>query len=82
MTAVIIPGKTMQDRLLSKQRIEVRDVGDRVELTIGNSTVGFDYETALRISAWMRMHAKRAKATAGDQSRSWRALAILDGFRR
>ena len=58
-------------------RIEVTSEGEQVKLTIGNATVGFHYETALTIAAWLRTRAKEAKARAGDTSRSWRAIGIL-----
>lgn len=65
------------DDLLLRQRISVSDQGDQVTLTVGNQAISFDYETALKLSTWLRHHGKRAKATAGDISRHWHVIAEL-----
>ena len=67
--------------LLSKQRIVVDSEGDLVTLTIGNSTIKMPYETAIQLSQWLRVRGKQAKRQAGDMSRHWSAIAILDGLR-
>lgn len=67
--------------LLSRQRIAVQPVGDLVRLSVGNWHMDMPYETALQLSQWMRMSAKQAKRTAGDESRQWRVLALLDGLK-
>ena len=67
--------------LLSQQRIAVSAEGDLVALTIGNATIKMPYETALQLSQWLRVRGKEAKRRAGDMSRHWSALAILDGLK-
>jgi len=59
----------------------VSDVHDIGRLTIANNNMDMSYETALQVSGWLRMHAKRAKHNAGDFSRKWRVLGILDGLK-
>jgi hypothetical protein len=66
--------------LLSLQRIEVATERDRVVLKIANFDATFDYETALKLSQWLRVRAKEAKRNAGDMSRHWSAIGILDGL--
>lgn len=67
--------------LLSKQRIAVVDVGEIVEMTVGNSTLTMGYETALQLSQWLRVHGKKAKRNAGDTSRHWSAVAMIEGLK-
>lgn len=67
--------------LLSRQRISVEADGEMVALTIGNATVRMPYETAIQLSQWLRVRGKEAKRTAGDFSRHWSAVAVLDGLR-
>lgn len=64
--------------LLRRQRIEVSTQGEMVTLTIGNAGVTFDYETALKVSQWLRLRGKEAKRRAGDMSRHWSAVAYLE----
>lgn len=64
--------------LLRRQRVSVSDVGEMVKLEIGNYSIDFPYETALQLSAWLRVHAKRAKMRAGDTSRRWNVVGILE----
>ncbi len=65
------------DDLLLKQRLEVKSQGPEVVLTIGNSDVTFDYETALKLSQWLRVRGKEAKNFAGDKSRHWSVIGVL-----
>lgn len=67
--------------LLSRQRIAVRADGERVVLTIGNSDITMPYEAALQLSQWLRVRGKEAKRTAGDVSRHWSALGILENLK-
>lgn len=76
MGLLINPGE-YKSPLLQKQKMKVADRGDLVILTIGSTEITLPYEAALDISALLRLHAKRAKATAGDSSRNWRVLGIL-----
>jgi len=82
MSNVIIPGKTAPSPLLSKQRIAVECEGELVRLDIGNATIHLPYETALQLSQWLRVRGKEAKRNAGDMSRHWSVLGILDGLRK
>lgn len=65
--------------LLTPQQVSVGSDGELVTITVGNSTLTMHYEQALKLSQWMRVRAKEAKRLAGDASRHWSALAVLDG---
>ncbi len=67
--------------LLSRQRISVEARGDLVRLSVGNADIDMPYETAIQLSQWLRVRGKEAKRRAGDMSRHWSAVAILDGLR-
>lgn len=77
---LINPGRS-PSALLQQQRIQVRAVGETVELQIGNAVIGLPYETALQLSQWLRVRAKEAKRLAGDQSRHWSVVALLEGIK-
>jgi len=55
--------------------------GDLVKLSIGNTDIRMPYETALQLSQWLRVRAKQAKRTAGDVSRHWSAIGLIEGLR-
>jgi len=65
--------------LVKPVNIEVSYEGEIVKLRIGNAILDFHYEDALKISQWIRLRAKEAKAACGDQSRHWSAIASLTG---
>jgi hypothetical protein len=67
--------------LLSRQRIAVGTEGELVTLTIGNATIKMPYETAIQLSQWLRVRGKEAKRQAGDMSRHWSVIAVLDGLK-
>jgi hypothetical protein len=67
--------------LLAKQRMSVEIEGELVALTIGNAVIRMPYETALQLSQWLRVRGKEAKRLAGDQSRHWSAVAVVDGLK-
>lgn len=67
--------------LLSRQQISVSTEGELVTLTVCNATLKMPYETALQLSQWLRVRGKEAKRQAGDMSRHWSAIAILEGLR-
>ena len=67
--------------LLSRQRIAVDIEGEMVLLTIGNADIRMPYETAIQLSQWLRVRGKEAKRRAGDMSRHWSAIAVLDGLK-
>lgn len=64
--------------ILQRRQISVHSKGEQVILRIGNSDVGFHYEDALKLSQWIRMMAKQSKKRAGDVSRHWSGLAIIE----
>jgi hypothetical protein len=39
------------------------------------------YETALKVSQLLRVHAKKAKRRAGDVSRHWSVIGMLEGLK-
>lgn len=67
--------------LLSRQRIAVSVEGDLVKLSIGNYDLRMPYETAIQLSQWLRVRGKEAKRRAGDMSRHWSAIAVLEGLK-
>lgn len=77
--SAISPNKS-PSRLMQQMRVEVAAEGEQVALTIGNSTLRMSYEAALQLSQWLRVRGKEAKRNAGDVSRHWSALAVLDGI--
>ena len=68
--------------VLKRQRIAVQCDGELVRLQVGNSTLTMDYETAIQLSQWLRFRGKEAKRNAGDVSRHWSALGLLDDVER
>jgi hypothetical protein len=63
--------------LLSKQNVEVFVDGTIVVLKVGNSELRLGYEDAIKLSTWMRVRGKQAKARAGDHSRHWSIIGNL-----
>ena len=76
-----VPNVIVRPSLLTPQKIAVGTEGELVTITVGNSTLKMGYEDALKLSQWIRTRAKQAKRFAGDQSRHWSALAVLDGIK-
>lgn len=76
-------GPTIINRppLLKQENVRVGDEGEMVTFTVGNSTLTMHYESALQISQMLRVHAKRAKRRAGDVSRHWSAVGVLEGIK-
>jgi len=67
--------------LLSRQRMSVEARGDMVRLSIGNADIDMPYETAIQLSQWLRVRGKEAKRRAGDMSRHWSAIGIIEGLK-
>lgn len=67
--------------VLSKRKVQVRLEGQIVKLIVGDPSgdieIGFEYETALQVSQWLRVNAKMAKNLAGDKSRHWSTVGVL-----
>lgn len=78
-----MPGPTIINRppAFRTEDVRVTDEGAHVKFTVGNSTLTMHYEDALRISQMIRVHAKRAKKRAGDVSRHWSAVGVLEGIK-
>ncbi len=74
-------GPRAPSALMSKLHVQVGTEGDLVTLQIGNVAIKMPYEAALQLSQWLRVRGKEAKRNAGDQSRHWSAIAVLDGVR-
>lgn len=72
------PNAIVKPPVLERQQVRVESVGEHVLVHIGNSTLTLHYESALQISQWIRVRAKEAKRLAGDMSRHWHAIAVLD----
>jgi len=67
--------------LLARQRISVDTEGELVTLTVGNATLKMPYETALQLSQWLRVRGKEAKRLAGDHSRHWSVVGVVEGLK-
>jgi len=67
--------------LLSRQRMSVEARGDMVRLSIGNADIDMPYETAIQLSQWLRVRGKEAKRQAGDMSRHWSVIGMIEGLR-
>jgi len=52
-----------------------------VKLSIGNADIRMHYETALQLSQWLRVRAKESKRWAGDTSRHWSVVGVLEGLK-
>lgn len=74
------PVVVVKPSLLTPQHVAVNTEGELVTITVGNSTLKLHYESALKLSQWIRVRAKEAKRRAGDQSRHWSVVAVLDGL--
>lgn len=75
--AVIINPAQSAPLLAQSQVINVDDEGEKVIVRFGNASVAMHYETALKVSQLVRVHAKKAKRRAGDNSRHWSAIGEL-----
>lgn len=73
-----IPRIHSRPPLLRPEQVEVGVEGELVTITVGNSTLKLHYESALKLSQWVRVRAKQAKRECGDVSRHWSAVAVLD----
>ena len=76
-----IPNVIVKPSLAKPTEIAVESEGEDVLLKIGNSVMRMHYEDAFKIAQWIRVRGKEAKRRAGDNSRHWSGLAILDGLK-
>lgn len=81
MPAPPIPNVIVRPSMLTPQQIAVSSEGELVAIQVGNSTLRLHYEDALKVSQWIRVRAKEAKRRAGDVSRHWSSLGILEDFK-
>ncbi len=72
------PNVIVRPSMYQPTAVSVANEADTVTLTIGNSTMRMSYADALKLSQWLRMHAKKAKRFAGDTGRHWSAVAMLE----
>lgn len=63
---------------LTKLGYSVSHEGGLVRLNIGNVALQMDYEGALELAAFLHMHGKEAKRNAGDTSRRWTVMGMLE----
>ena len=55
---------------------------EQVYLILAEHQIGFHFETALKLSGWLRLAGKKAKQQAGDRSRSMVAIGNLTDAER
>jgi hypothetical protein len=72
------PNIIIRPSILESTGVKFFDEGDLAGFTIGNSTLRMTYEDALRFAQMLRVHAKRAKRRAGDVSRHWSVVGVLE----
>lgn len=56
----------------------VSNDGSLVSMHIGNVQIDLTYETALQLSVMLRVHGKRVKNLAGDGSRHWMVVGMME----
>lgn len=76
-----MPNIIIHPPVFHQEEIIVADEGEHVLVKIGNSELRFPYEDALKIAQLIRIHAKRAKRLAGDNSRHWSAIASIENMK-
>lgn len=69
----------VKPKVLQPSSVEVTAVGEQVNLRIGNSSLRMSYEQAITLSQWLRVRGKEAKRFAGDVSRHWHGIAVMNG---
>lgn len=69
--------KTVGEKILKQTPYGVRVEGVDVVMTIGRANVTMNYETAIKLSAFLRNAGRLAKRIAGDESRRFTVYADL-----
>jgi hypothetical protein len=69
--------KEIGEKILKQTPYGVRVEGTVVVMTIGTKNCRMDYDTALKLSAFLRHGGRTAKRIAGDQSRKFTVFADL-----
>lgn len=63
--------------MLTNQQVSVHNEGELVVLRLGNVEIKMEYDTAIKLSTWLRVKGKKAKTLAGDTSRHWTIIGQL-----
>ena len=69
--------KTIGEKILKRTPFGTRVEGVDVVVTLGHKAVRMDYQTALKLSAFLRHSGRLAKRRAGDQARNFTVFADL-----
>lgn len=69
--------KVIGEKILSRTQFGTRVEGVDVVVTLGNKECRMDYQTALKLSAFLRHSGRLAKRHAGDQARTFTVFADL-----
>jgi hypothetical protein len=69
--------KTVGEKILKQTPYGVRVEGTKVVMTVGRGVLTMDYQTALKLSAFLRNGGRLAKRAAGDESRKFTVFADL-----
>jgi hypothetical protein len=69
--------KTVGEKILKQTPFGVRVEGVDVVMTIGKATITMNYDTAIKLSAFLRNGGRLAKKLAGDHSRRFTVYADL-----
>lgn len=75
------PNAIVKPPILTPQQVAVESRGELVMIHIGNSTLTMGYEDAIQLSNWIRVRAKESKHRAGDVSRHWSVIGILQDLK-
>lgn len=76
-----VPNVIVRPPVMDPQRVVFFDEGEHAGFRLGNSELRLGYRDALRFSQMLRIHAKKAKRRAGDVSRHWSAVAVLEDLK-
>jgi hypothetical protein len=69
--------RTVGEKILRHTRFGTRVEGTTVVMTLGNANVTMDYETAIKLSVFLRHAGRLAKKAAGDNSLKLTVFADL-----
>lgn len=72
-----LPSVIVRPPTLDPTKVTFFDRGELAGFRVGDSELAMSYGDALRFSQMLRVHAKKAKRRAGDNSRHWSAVGTL-----
>jgi ribosomal protein L6P/L9E len=75
------PAIHVKPSVYTPETVSVSSEGEIVVMKFGNTEVKMHYANALQFSQWVRLRAKEAKRRAGDTSRHWSAVGVLEDFK-